>query len=148
MSKLLEQINTAERKEIKLVDLAIRIGDGLHGTPQYDDEGDFYFINGNNLVNGYISIKKETKKVNESEYIKYKKELGDRTILLGINGTLGNLAKFRGEKCILGKSAAYINIKKDFSLDYVYYVLLDYKFQKYIENNANGAQKSFIRSIA
>ncbi len=139
MSKLLEQINTVERKEIKLTDLAVRIGDGLHGTPQYDDNGDFYFINGNNLVNGYISIKKETKKVNESEYIKYKKELGERTILLGINGTLGNLAKFRGEKCILGKSAAYINIKNDFSLDYVYYVLLDHKFQKYIENNANGS---------
>lgn len=26
-----------------------KIGDGLHGTPLYDEEGDYYFVNGNNL---------------------------------------------------------------------------------------------------
>ena len=31
-----------------------KIGDGLHATPEYDDEGDYFFINGNNLVRGDI----------------------------------------------------------------------------------------------
>ena len=31
----------------KLCDVTSIIGDGLHGTPQYDDKGSYYFINGN-----------------------------------------------------------------------------------------------------
>ncbi len=139
MSKLLEQINTAKRKNIRLFDVASRIGDGLHGTPKYDDNGDYFFINGNNLDNGHVSIKKDTRRVNESAYLKHKKDLGERTLLLSINGTIGNLAKYGGEKCILGKSACYINIKPEFILDYIYYALLDWRFQKHIENNANGS---------
>ncbi len=139
MSKLLEQINKTKRKEVTLADIAIRIGDGLHGTPQYEDNGEFYFINGNNLDNGHISIKKETKRISESEYLKHKKDLGTETLLLSINGTIGNLAKYRGEKCILGKSACYINVKREFVLDYMYYVLLDQRFQKHIDSNANGS---------
>lgn len=124
---------------MKLADVASRIGDGLHGTPIYDDQGEYYFINGNNLDNGYISIKKDTRKVNNSEYIKHKKDLNEHSLLLSINGTIGNLARYRGEKCILGKSASYINIKNDFDSDYFYYVLLDDRFKKHITNNASGS---------
>ena len=38
------------------------IGDGLHGTPIYCEDGNVYFINGNNLVDGKIVISAETKK--------------------------------------------------------------------------------------
>ena len=40
----------------RLKHLSDRIGDGLHSTPVYVDSSDFYFINGNNLVNGSIKI--------------------------------------------------------------------------------------------
>lgn len=139
MSKLLEKINKAPRVIIKLADATSRIGDGLHGTPTYDDKGEYYFINGNNLNNGYILIKKDTRKVDKSEYFKHKKDLNEHTLLLSINGTIGNLAKYRGEKCILGKSASYINIKDGFDFDYFYYVLLDERFKKHITNNASGS---------
>jgi type I restriction enzyme S subunit len=36
--------------EVKLEDITSKLGDGLHGTPQYDENGEYYFINGNNLV--------------------------------------------------------------------------------------------------
>ena len=48
-----------EWEKIKLGKLAEKIGDGLHGTPNYSDNGDVFFINGNNLVNGKIVITKE-----------------------------------------------------------------------------------------
>lgn len=38
-----------EWKEVRLGEISSKIGDGLHGTPKYDDEGSYYFINGNNL---------------------------------------------------------------------------------------------------
>lgn len=85
------------------------IGDGIHGTPKFSESGEYYFVNGSNLLNGTISLK-GTKKCNKIEYIKYKKPLDEATILLSINGTLGNLSFYRSEPIILGKSAAFISL--------------------------------------
>lgn len=60
------------------------IGDGLHGTPEYDDSGDFYFINGNNLINGEIVITPSTKKVNEEVFKKYYRNISSNALLLSI----------------------------------------------------------------
>lgn len=112
------------------------IGDGLHGTPEYDDNGQFFFINGNNL-NETIEIKSDTKRVNEKEYNKYKKPLNSDTILLSINGTLGNFARYNNEPVILGKSACYINIKQGYNVDYISWFLKS-KVKSDFERNATG----------
>ncbi len=125
-------------KNVKLQEVVSKLGDGLHGTPMYDDDGKYFFINGNNLVDGKIIIKRSTQRVSEAEYLKHKKELNDRTILLGINGTIGNIALYRGEKCILGKSACYFNVIDSVNKDFIKYVIIDKKFQSHIENFANG----------
>lgn len=100
-----------------------KIGDGLHGTPEYVNESDYYFINGNNLINGKIEIGESAKPISESEYKKHKKDLGGNTVLYSINGTIGNVAFYNGEKVALGKSAAYINCKKQLSKEYLFYLL-------------------------
>jgi len=91
----------SEWKKVTLQDVVSILGDGLHGTPKYDEEGEYFFINGNNLSNGRIVMKNKTKRASKGEYEKYKKELNDRTILVSINGTLGNIAIYNGEKCFL-----------------------------------------------
>lgn len=126
-------------KKVMLQDVVSKLGDGLHGTPEYDVNGEYYFINGNNLIDGKIVLKENTQRITENEYIKYKKELNDRTILLGINGTIGNVALYNGEKCVLGKSACYFNVIDSVSRDYIKYIVLDKTFQSYIENFANGS---------
>lgn len=128
----------SEWKEVILTEITTKIGDGLHGTPNYDENGDYYFINGNNLLQGKIVIKPDTKKVNEDEYIKYSKPIDDRTILLGINGTIGNLAFYNNEKCILGKSACYINLNDKVDKQFIYYHFLNKDFQTYIDEIATG----------
>lgn len=97
-----------EWKEYKLSDIATEIGDGLHGTPKYSIDGNCYFINGNNIVNGKVIIKDDTKRISDIEFDLYKKPLFDRTVLLSINGTIGNVGLYNGEKCILGKSVCYL----------------------------------------
>jgi len=97
----------------KLGEVCSEIGDGLHSAPEYDDNGKFYFINGNNLINGHIVINsKETKRVSEKTFEKNNKQLDDNTVLLSINGTIGNLAYYQGEPVMLGKSAAYLKANK------------------------------------
>lgn len=110
--------------EKKLGEITSKISDGIHSTPTYDSNGDIYFINGNNLVNGRIDFK-TSKKISVQEFNKYKNYLeAKNTLLLSINGTIGNIAKYEGENILLGKSAAYINVVSKFiSRCYIFYYL-------------------------
>ena len=129
--------NGWEEKSFK--ELSTRIGDGLHGTPNYDENGDYYFINGNNLNDGLIEIKENTKRINEKEFIKHKKELTQNTVLISINGTLGKVAFFNGEPVILGKSACYINFKKEVNKHYIKYLVKSSLFFRNMANESTGA---------
>ena len=124
--------------KVKLAETVSLLGDGLHGTPIYNPNGAYTFINGNNLSSGFIIVKEDTKRVSVDEYNKYKKDLTDRTVLVSINGTIGNVALYRGEKCILGKSACYLNVKKEYSRKFIYYVLTHPNFQNYAVSVATG----------
>ena len=123
----------------KLVDLSSHLGDGLHGTPKYSIDGDYYFINGNNLKDGVIEFKESTKRVSIDEFKKYKKNLTDRTILVSINGTLGNVAFYNEEKIILGKSACYFNLLESVDKNFIKYILSSSYFLDYAHKEATGA---------
>lgn len=128
----------SEWKKYKLGEITTEIGDGIHGTPNYSEDGEFYFINGNNISNGKIMIKGDTKRVNRIEFEKYKKSLSNRTILMSINGTIGNVGFYNDEKCILGKSACYFNLKDNVDKNFVYYTFLTDDFQSHLLNIATG----------
>ena len=121
----------------KLSEGVSEIGDGLHGTPTYCDDGNVYFINGNNLVNGRIVISEDTKKVDEEQQSIADKSLDNTTILMSINGTIGNLAYYSGEKLMLGKSAAYIKVS-EFNKKFVYIYLQTPSIQTYFMDSLTG----------
>lgn len=128
-----------EWEEKRLGEVALKISDGIHTTPQYDDAGDYFFINGNNLVRGMILLNEKTKRVNKAEYEKHKVVLGENTILLSINGTIGNLAYYNAEKVILGKSACYINLPNEFSKPFIFNILQNHKIQRYFSSEVTGS---------
>ena len=103
----------------RLAQLSTRIGDGLHGTPEYVDQSPYHFINGNNLVNGCIRLKASTRCVGLAEFKKHAVPLDESTLLMSINGTIGSIALYQGESVILGKSAAYINCNKSLTREYL-----------------------------
>ena len=113
------------------------IGDGLHGTPIYSEDGKIYFINGNNLVDGKIVFSTDTKKVDSDQQSISDKSLDYTTILMSINGTIGNLAYYFGEKLMLGKSVAYIKVSK-FDKRFVYSYLQAPSVQRYFKDSLTG----------
>ena len=124
---------------VRLREIATHLGDGLHGTPVYDTTGKYYFVNGNNLKDGKIVIKNETKTVDVAEYEKYKKPLNSTSILVSINGTLGTVGFYDGEPIVLGKSACYINLVQEKISKYFVKLLIDApSFMKYAIKNAAG----------
>ncbi|GAB1354204.1 hypothetical protein MASR1M12_29420 [Erysipelotrichia bacterium] len=123
----------------RLGDCVSVLGDGIHGTPKFDDAGEFFFINGNNLSDGIIEIKRETKRVAEEEYSKYRKELNDRTVLVSINGTIGNIAFYDNEKVVLGKSACYFNLFPQLDKIYIKKIINGQYFVRYAIEAATGS---------
>ena len=123
----------------RLSNITSILGDGIHGTPEYDTTGTVYFINGNNLSNGSIEIKADTKKVSEQEAEKHKRLLNSTTVLVSINGTLGNVAFYNGENVILGKSACYFNLMGNIDKQYIKHILETEYFTEYAKNVATGS---------
>ena len=123
----------------RLSNITSILGDGIHGTPKYDATGTVYFINGNNLSNGSIEIKADTKKVSEQEAEKHKRLLNSTTVLVSINGTLGNVAFYNGENVILGKSACYFNLMGNIDKQYIKHILETEYFTEYAKNVATGS---------
>ena len=107
------------------------LGDGIHGTPEYDNAGDIYFVNGNNLNDGIITIKNDTKRVNSTEAAKHKRTLTESTVLVSINGTIGKVAFYNNEKIILGKSACYFNLLGCINKVYVKCIIETEYFSEY-----------------
>ena len=123
----------------KLKDISREIGDGLHGTPEYSEvDTGCYFINGNNLENGTIVIKENTKMVSEKTKAKHYIEMDDFTILVSINGTLGKVAFYNGENVILGKSACYIKLEAYNDKKYIFELLKSDYFKRYAESECTG----------
>jgi type I restriction enzyme S subunit len=80
-----------------------------------------------------------TNKVGESEYKKHRKKINDRTLLLSINETIGNLCFYNNEPIILGKSAAYININNRVDVRYMYQALSFDATQQRFEDGLTGS---------
>lgn len=123
---------------IRLGSIVSELGDGLHGTPNYVSDSEIHFINGNNLSNGKIEIKNNTKSISFDEWKKYKVQLNSRSVLVSINGTIGNVAFYQGEKVVLGKSACYINLMEGISKYYVKIILESPYFYQYALEASTG----------
>ena len=129
-----------EWKEYKLGEACTELSDGLHKAPKFKLGGDYIFVNAKNIVNGFIVDNDPTKKSTYEEFLKYASPLNNTTVLYSIDGTIGNVALYRGEKCILGKGACYLNPNPNV-LDrmFLYYELQSPRFKGYIDRMSTGS---------
>ncbi len=125
--------------EVKtLKSITSKVGDGLHATPNYEDFTNKYFINGNNLIKGKILTTEMTRTVNDREFDNLKINIKSGSILLSINGTIGNLALYNNEKVILGKSIAYIELLDHNLNKYFYYLFQTEYIKNHFESSLSG----------
>lgn len=111
--------------QCKLKNVSVRIGDGLHGTPEFDDNGNVYFINGNNIGEKYLEIKNGTKRLSEDELMKFPvPTLNDNSIMIALNGTYGKVSLYKKSPVLLGKSAGYITLIETVCREYIRYYLM------------------------
>ncbi|MBJ7900121.1 MAG: hypothetical protein GC158_09420 [Cyanobacteria bacterium RI_101] len=78
------------------------------------------------------------RRVNKQEYLKYQKQLNENTVLISINGTIGNIAFYNSEKVVLGKSVCYFNLSSEIEKQYIKKVLESNYFTEYALSSATG----------
>lgn len=124
----------------KLSDICTVIGDGLHGTPNYKENGNYFFINGNNLIRGKITLSNQTKRICYEEFCKYSFKFNSNTVFLSINGTIGNVALYNNEQIALGKSVAYFVVNPLFlNVKFLYHYFQSKHARIYFESNSTGS---------
>lgn len=130
----------SEWKEYRLGEVCTELSDGLHKAPKFKMGGDYIFVNAKNIVDGFIVDNDPTKMSTHEEYLKYASPLNETSILYSIDGTIGNVALYRGEKCILGKGACYMNPNpKVLNRMFLYYELQSPRFKSYIYQMSTGS---------
>ena len=127
-------------KILKLKQLAKKIGDGLHGTPdEYDENGEVWFINGNNLGNQVITLKPDTKRLSASERDRLQNiEFSENTILISLNGSYGETSFYNGEAVLLGKSAGFVVLNPEVDKHYIRWYLQSHAVKTELDLSLSG----------
>ena len=125
-------------KRTKLKYITEKIGDGIHATPEYSDEGTIRFINGGSF--GEDSIKMIGPMLSNEEYQKQNKSLlNEHTVMISLNGAnFGNTSLYNNEAILLGKSAGYITLKSTVCREYVRYCLENSVTKEAFDLSLNG----------
>ena len=125
-------------KRTKLKYITEKIGDGIHATPEYSDEGTIRFINGGSF--GEDSIKMIGPMLSNEEYQKQNKSLlNEHTVMIALNGAnFGNTSLYNNEAMLLGKSAGYITLKSTVCREYVRYCLENSVTKEAFDLSLNG----------
>lgn len=125
-------------KRTKLKYITEKIGDGIHATPEYSDEGTIRFINGGSF--GEDSIKMIGPMLSNEEYQKQNKSLlNEHTVMIALNGAnFGNTSLYNNEAILLGKSAGYITLKLTVCREYVRYCLENSVTKEAFDLSLNG----------
>jgi type I restriction enzyme S subunit len=122
----------------KMTRICEKIGDGLHGTPVYEEGSGIFFINGNNLSNGKIEINENTKEIESKNFNLIKKEISLGSVLYSINGTIGNIAIYNGENILLGKSAAFFVCRSKIINLYLFHYLTSNSVLIHLNSTTEG----------
>ena len=89
------------------------------------------------MIDGQIIITNQTKYVKEEQKTIFDKNLNSETILMSINGTIGNLAWYNNENIMLGKSASFI-VVSDADKIFLYFLLQTDKIKIYFLEKLTG----------
>ncbi|BBL57580.1 hypothetical protein MKFW12EY_11930 [Methylomonas koyamae] len=76
---------------------------------------------------------------------KHKKPMSTNTVLVSINGTLGNVAFYNNEEVVLGKSACYFNLSSSINK---YYIKLLIESPYFLEYALLGATGTTIKNLS
>lgn len=130
-------------EEKKLEDIC-DVRDGTHSSPQYHQNG-FPLVTSKNVKNGYINYD-DVQYISKIDFdeINKRSKVDINDILMGMIGTIGNIALIREAANFAIKNVALIKDKKIINFLYIYYFLQSPMITQLLEDSASGGTQKFI----
>lgn len=134
---------TGDWEQRKLSDIA-DVRDGTHDSPQYVDEG-YPFITSKNVSNGYITYD-DIHYISEKDFneINKRSKVNAHDILMGMIGTIGNLALIREKTNFAIKNVALIKYTGCVNYNFLYQALQSPLVVNQLSGTLDGGTQKFI----
>lgn len=126
----------------KLEDIS-DVRDGTHDSPAYQSEG-HPFVTSKNVKNGFINYD-DAQYISDEDFeeINKRSKVDVNDILMGMIGTIGNLALIRTEPDFAIKNVALIKDTKQVSYLYLYHYLQSKNIEKQLFSGMDGGTQKF-----
>ena len=133
---------TDEWEQRKLEDIS-DVRDGTHDSPAYQSEG-HPFVTSKNVKNGFINYD-DVQYISDEDFeeINKRSKVDVNDILMGMIGTIGNLALIRTEPDFAIKNVALIKDTKQVSYLYLYHYLQSKNIEKQLFSGMDGGTQKF-----
>ena len=120
------------------------VRDGTHDSPVYQDEG-HPFVTSKNVKNGYINFD-GIQYISDYDFFEINKrsKVDINDILMGMIGTIGNLALIRTEPNFAIKNVALIKDTKNVSYLYLYHYLKSSNIERQLLFGMDGGTQKFV----
>ena len=120
------------------------VRDGTHDSPRYINEG-YPLLTSKNVGNGYINYD-DVKYVSENDYVQINKrsKVDINDILMGMIGTIGNLALIREEPDFAIKNVALIKHTSNFDYQFLFQELQTSAISKELLSGMDGGTQKFV----
>ena len=134
---------TEDWEQQKLEDISY-VRDGTHDSPVYQDEG-HPFVTSKNVKNGYINFD-GIQYISDYDFFEINKrsKVDINDILMGMIGTIGNLALIRTEPNFAIKNVALIKDTKNVSYLYLYHYLKSQNIERQLLFGMDGGTQKFV----
>ncbi|MGQ7334678.1 restriction endonuclease subunit S [Streptococcus suis] len=130
--------------ELRKLNNIADVRDGTHNSPRYIEFG-YTLVTSKNIKNGQVNFE-DIQYISSFDYeeINKRSKVNINDILMGMIGTVGNLALVREEPKFAIKNVALIKNIGVINVEFLYHYLGSYVIERQLQNSLDGGTQKFI----
>ena len=134
----------ADAWELRKLNNIADVRDGTHNSPRYIEFG-YPLVTSKNIKNGQVNFE-DIQYISSFDYeeINKRSKVNINDILMGMIGTVGNLALVREEPKFAIKNVALIKNIGVINVEFLYHYLGSYVIERQLQNSLDGGTQKFI----
>ncbi|HHT7794869.1 TPA: restriction endonuclease subunit S [Streptococcus suis] len=139
-----KEFENADAWELRKLNNIADVRDGTHNSPRYIEFG-YPLVTSKNIKNGQVNFE-DIQYISSFDYeeINKRSKVNINDILMGMIGTVGNLALVREEPEFAIKNVALIKNIGVVNIEFLYHYLGSYVIERQLQNSLDGGTQKFI----
>ncbi|HEL1661120.1 TPA: restriction endonuclease subunit S [Streptococcus suis] len=139
-----DRVKNTPAWELRKLNNIADVRDGTHNSPRYIEFG-YPLVTSKNIKNGQVNFE-DIQYISSFDYeeINKRSKVNINDILMGMIGTVGNLALVREEPEFAIKNVALIKNIGVVNIEFLYHYLGSYVIERQLQNSLDGGTQKFI----